>query len=142
MSAPDPGSEETRAVVARYARRAPRNLYSPLRPEVWQGLQERQRAMLRGFAARGCSDLAALHLTEVGCGGGGNLLELLRLGATAAQLTGLELLPERLAAARESLPAATTLWLGDATRAPVPQGSQDIVLQPFSSIWPMRCGRG
>jgi hypothetical protein len=75
---------EPQSVVRRYARRqagAAAGLYKPLRPEMWQGLQERQRVMLRGFAARGCTDLATLHITEVGCGGGGNLLELLRLGA-------------------------------------------------------------
>ena len=36
--------------------------------------------MLRLFARRGMTDLASLRLLEVGCGGGGNLLELLRLG--------------------------------------------------------------
>jgi SAM-dependent methyltransferase len=132
-------SDETRAVVERYARRRPAGLYSPLRPEVWQGLQERQRAMLRGFAARGWPDLADLRLTEVGCGAGGNLLELLRLGARPEHLLGLELLPERHAAARHALPAATPVWLGDATQAPahlVAPASQDVVLQStvFSSL--------
>jgi len=129
-------NDETRAVADRYARRGASNLYSPLRPEVWQGLQERQRAMLRRFKAAGITDLAPLRITEVGCGGGGNLLELLRLGARPEHLTGLELLPERHAAARHALPAASTVWLGDATQAPVAPGSQDIVLQStvFSSL--------
>ena len=73
---------------------------------------------------------------EVGCGSGGNLLELLRLGFAPQRLTGLELLRERFDAARARLPAATTLWLGDATLAPVADASQDIVLQStvFSSL--------
>lgn len=130
------GGGEPEAVRERYARRAASGLYSPLRPEVWQGLQERQRAMLRGFAARGWSDLSVLRLTEVGCGSGGNLLELLRLGAQPEHLTGLELLPERHAVARHVLPAATTLLLGDATQALVATASQDVVLQStvFSSL--------
>jgi SAM-dependent methyltransferase len=129
-------NDETRAVAERYARRGAGSLYSPLRPEVWQGLQERQRAMLRRFKAAGITDLAPLRITEVGCGSGGNLLELLRLGARPEHLTGLELLPERHAAARHALPAASTVWLGDATQAPVAPGSQDIVLQStvFSSL--------
>jgi SAM-dependent methyltransferase len=129
-------SEETRQVAERYARRPADDRYSPLRPEVWQGLQERQRALLRCFAAEGLTDLAPLRVTEVGCGGGGNLLELLRLGARPEHLTGLELLPERHAAARHALPAAATVWLGDATQAPVVPGSQDIVMQAtvFSSL--------
>ena len=44
---------ETTAVAQRYARRGVSDLYSALRPEVYLGVQERQRAMLRGFAARG-----------------------------------------------------------------------------------------
>lgn len=131
-------SEETDAVVERYARRQALGggRYSPLRPDVWQTLQERQRALLRRFAREGITDLAPLRLLEVGCGSGGNLLELLRLGFRPEHLTGLELLPERHAEARQVLPAATPLWLGDATQAPVEPGSQDIVLQStvFSSL--------
>jgi len=129
-------NDEIRNVAERYARRGASGLYSPLRPEVWQGLQERQRAMLRRFKAAGITDLAPLRITEVGCGGGGNLLELLRLGARPEHLTGLELLPERHTAARHTLPAASTVWLGDAAQAPIAPGSQDIVLQStvFSSL--------
>jgi SAM-dependent methyltransferase len=127
---------EPRAVAERYARRADGDRYSALRPEVWQMLQERQRALLRGFVARGLTDLALLHLTEVGCGSGGNLLELLRLGFAPEHLHGLELLPDRHAQARHVLPVATSVWLGDALQAPVPDGSQDLVLQStvFSSL--------
>jgi SAM-dependent methyltransferase len=127
---------EPRAVAERYARRADGDRYSVLRPEVWLMLQERQRALLRGFVERGLTDLPTLQLTEVGCGSGGNLLELLRLGFAPEHLRGLELLPERHAQARRVLPAATSLWLGDALQAPVPDGSQDLVLQStvFSSL--------
>ncbi len=130
------GHDETRAVADRYARRAAGDRYSLLRPEVWQMLQERQRALLRGLVEHGFTDLPALRATEVGCGSGGNLLELLRLGLAPQHLTGLELLPERHALARQALPAATTVWLGDATQAPVPDQSQDLVLQStvFSSL--------
>ncbi len=128
---------EPRAVAERYARRpAVDDRYSLLRPEVWQTVQERQRVLLRLLAAHGVRDLAALRLTEVGCGAGGNLLELLRLGFAPEHLHGIELLPERHAQARQRLPAATTLWLGDATLAPVPPASQDFVLAAtvFSSL--------
>ena len=131
--------DETRAVADRYARRAgvvAGDRYSLLRPEVWQMVHERQRALLRGLVEHGYTDLPALHATEVGCGSGGNLLELLRLGFAPQHLTGLELLPERHAQARLALPATTTVWLGDATQAPVAEGSQDLVLQStvFSSL--------
>lgn len=128
---------EPDAVAARYARRAPADdRYSPLKPDVWQTLHERQRALLRLWARAGVGDLADKCLVEVGCGGGGNLLELLRLGFEPQHLMGLELLPERHARARQVLPAATPVWLGDASQAPVEPASQDFVLQStvFSSL--------
>jgi SAM-dependent methyltransferase len=128
---------EAQALAARYARRAgAADRYSALRPEVWHWMHERQRALLRGLARRGLTDPAALRLAEVGCGSGGNLLELLRLGFAPEHLQGIELLPERHAAARHVLPAATPVWLGDAVHAPIAPGSLDLVLQStvFSSL--------
>ncbi len=137
---PQPLRDEAQAISARYARRQSRDdladLYSPLRPEVLLSRQERERGLARLLALHAPRPLAELDVLEVGCGTGGNLLELLRLGATPALLTGLELLPERHAAACEALPAAATVWLGDATQAPVVAESQDVVLQStvFSSL--------
>jgi SAM-dependent methyltransferase len=73
------------------------------------------------------ADLAALRVVEVGCGSGGNLLELLRMGCQAHHLVGIELLPERLAQARGVLPQAVQLLGGDALQAPIAPASQDIV---------------
>ncbi|MDT7834477.1 class I SAM-dependent methyltransferase [Aquabacterium sp. OR-4] len=129
---------ETAAVAARYARRAglPADRYSLLRPEVWQMVQERQRAMLRLLVRAGLTDLPSLRVLEVGCGAGGNLLELLRLGFAPAHLSGAELLPERLAQARAVLPAAVALHGGDASTLDIAPDSQHIVLQStvFSSL--------
>jgi SAM-dependent methyltransferase len=136
-SPPPDEIDETASVAARYARRVSADArYSPLKPDVWQTLHERQRRLLRRMVREGCTDLAALTLVEVGCGAGGNLLELLRLGFAPQHLMGLELLPERHARARAVLPAATDVWLGDATQAPVQPASQDLVLQStvFSSL--------
>jgi SAM-dependent methyltransferase len=127
---------ETDAVVQRYARRQDMGRYSMQRPEVWQAVQERQRAMLGLFDQAGLDDLSRLRLLEVGCGAGGNLLELLRLGFAPAHLSGIELLPERLAMARTVLPQALALHGGDALDMPVPAGSLDIVFAStvFSSL--------
>ena len=135
----EPTHDETRAVADRYARRSAAGgaeRYSILRPEVWQMLHERQRALLQLMVRQGCTDLPQLRLTEVGCGSGGNLLELLRLGFAPQHLQGLELLPERHAQAQQCLPQALMLHLGDATGAPIEPGSQDLVLQStvFSSL--------
>jgi len=127
---------EAEAIAARYARRQALERYSMQRPEVLLSVQERQRAMLRLFARAGLHDLSSLRLLEVGCGAGGNLLELLRLGFAPQHLSGIELLPERLALARHVLPAALALSQGDAVQAPVAAHSLDIVFVStvFSSL--------
>lgn len=129
-------THEPDEVAQRYARRQVGDRYSLLRPEVWQMVHERQRAMLKLFARHGVRDLSVLRLLEVGCGQGGNLLELLRLGFAPEHLSGIELLPERLAQARRCLPAALALHEGDALQAPIADASQDIVFAAtvFSSL--------
>ncbi|OWQ87493.1 SAM-dependent methyltransferase [Roseateles aquatilis] len=137
---------ELQAIIQRYARRDERlaglERYSLLRPEVWQMLHERQAAMLRLLASHAAENDVAMgpvaqwRMTEVGCGAGGNLMDMLRLGLLPQHLTGVELLPERLEAARAVLPAPLRLLAGDASQADVEPGSQDLVLQStvFSSI--------
>ena len=130
------GQDDRDAMAARYARRGAPERYSFLQPDVWQSVQERQRAMLACFVRAGWATLADKHAVEVGCGAGGNLLELLRLGFMPERLTGIELLPERAAHARQVLPAALRLIEGDASAAPIAPGSQHLVLQStvFSSL--------
>ncbi len=130
---------ETDRVAERYARRAagqPTDRYSLLQPDVWQTVQERQRVMLQMLARRGWHDLPERTLLEVGCGAGGNLLEFLRMGFRPEHLTGLELLPERHAESRATLPERVALHLGDACAAPVGDASCDLVFQAtvFSSL--------
>ena len=125
-----------------YARRTPQQLqrYSLLRPEVWRAWQERQRTMLRLFADLGWSDFSQRRVVEVGCGAGGNLLELLRMGFMPRNLKGIELLPGRHEHACEVLPSSLRLILGDAlsdeAERLIPPASQDIVMQftVFSSV--------
>ena len=133
---PGPISTEARAVVERYTRRMASDRYSLLRPEVWQAVQERQRAQLRLFAALGWTSLDDKRVVDVGCGDGGNLLEWMRLGFEGRRLTGLELLEERARAARQRLPSDVRVIQGDALAAPIEPASQDVVHQAvvFSSL--------
>ncbi len=139
---PDPNTQamadtEADRVRLRYARRTPHDArYSLFNAAALLAWQERQRAMLRTFVALGLLDLSALRLLEVGSGDGANLLELLRMGFAPENLCGIELLPERHAAARGRLPAGVVLTLGDAAAMPVAQASQDVVFQStvFSSL--------
>jgi SAM-dependent methyltransferase len=128
---------ESEAVRQRYAQRDPADeRYHPLNPEVWLARQERERAVLKLLLRLGWRDLHNRRVVEVGCGAGGNLLELLRIGFTPEHLCGLELLPERHAQACAVLPRTTCLWLGDAAEAPIEPATQDIVLQStvFTSL--------
>ena len=130
-------SREPEALAERYARRAVANdRYHPLRPEVQHALQECQRALRVLLARAGIASVEDLRLTEVGCGSGGNLLELLQLGFAPQHLQGIELLPERAQQARARLPPALRLIEGDATQADIAPASQHLVLQAtvFSSL--------
>ncbi|MDH3459506.1 MAG: class I SAM-dependent methyltransferase [Burkholderiaceae bacterium] len=126
-------------VRARYLRRVDSiepDRYSLLKPDVWHSVFERQRAMLKLFAAHGFNSFTQTRLLEVGCGAGGNLLELLRMGFAPENLSGVELLPERFALARRALPTAVTLHEGNAVQLQVAGRSLDIVLAStvFSSL--------
>ena len=134
MNAPE--HDETRAIAERYARRNVGDRYHPLRPEIWQTRQDRERALIALLRRHARCPLAELDVLEVGCGHGDNLLELLRLGFDPARLVGNELLPERAASARLRLPAATRLLEGDATQLELTDGGFDIVYAStvFSSI--------
>ncbi len=124
-------------IEAAYQRRGtadPR--YHPLRPEQMQALQERERVLAALLRRHGRTDTAALRAAELGCGAGGNLLMLLQLGFRPEHLCGAELMPERLALARERLPPGVQLHGGDACQAPIAPASQDLVLAftVFSSV--------
>lgn len=127
---------EPQAVAERYARRAVGDRYDPRRPEVLLERQGRERALVALLNRHLPRPLADYAVLEVGCGGGDNLLDLLRLGATPARLVGNELLPERAARARERLPAAVAVHEGDALALPFEAASFDLVLQytVFSSL--------
>lgn len=129
--------QEVDAVVARYAKRSATDWrYNVLNPASLAMWQERQRAIARLWRGIGWLDLSQRRLVDVGCGTGSGLLDCLQLGFSAANLQGIELLPERAALARSRLPATTRLHEMDASRAPIEPGSQDVVSQStvFSSL--------
>lgn len=80
--------------------------------------------------------VADLHVLEMGCGSGGNLLDLIRIGFDPKRLVGVELLKERHEAAKSILPSATTLIHGNAAKVDLPDNHFDIVYQStvFTSL--------
>ena len=124
------------AMAARYARRSAPERYSFLQPDVCHAVQERQRVMLDFFRRAGWTGLADKRGVEVGCGAGGNLQELLRLGFMPERLTGIEMLAGRIEHARHVLPSALRLIQGDARQVDIEAASLQLVLQStvFSSV--------
>jgi SAM-dependent methyltransferase len=127
---------ELDAVAARYARREAGDVYSMLRPEVCMSFQERQRALVTLLNRYAPASIAELRVLEIGCGSGGNLLELLRLGFSPQNLVANELLPDRARAARQNLPAACSIHEGDASALKFDAGYFHIVYQStvFTSL--------
>jgi SAM-dependent methyltransferase len=71
--------------------------------------------------------LADRTVLEVGCGGGGELAYLLELGASAPRLVGVDLLPERIDAARQAFPELD-FRVGNAEHLEFAGGTFDLVL--------------
>jgi SAM-dependent methyltransferase len=130
-------TKELEEISLRYARRNVGDRYSILKPEVWHSVQEVQREILLLLSKRlGWNNFNGRRLTEVGCGTGGNLLDFLRFGFSPEALCGIELLPERVAAARRVLPITVQIHQDDATKVHIDKATQDVVFQSvvFSSI--------
>lgn len=142
MTNPPPTAAPTEIdrIRAEYDRRAAaselNDRYSPLNPSVYLATQERQRQIIRFLNQFQTLPLGEAKILEVGCGMGGNLRELIQLGAKPQNIIGNDLMPDRIETARELLPSGVTLLDGDALELDLQPASFDIVMQStvFSSI--------
>ena len=130
---------ESEQIKRRYAERAHRQcdaLYDPLVAYNVLVRQEKERAVVRCINRFRLPPVGSKTVLEVGCGGGGNLVELCRLGFSPANLTGVELLEDRARQARTRLPGEVNIITGDATRVTLGPAGFDLVLQStvFTSI--------
>jgi ubiquinone/menaquinone biosynthesis C-methylase UbiE len=126
-SSKDPEADRVRDA---YARRAELRLDS--RYDYWQPAnlfiyQARERAVLALLREARLLPLTGRHVLDVGCGDGAVLRDMQRYGALAENLSGLDLLPERVDRARELTPGAR-VEQGDARALAFADGSQDVVL--------------
>ena len=131
---------ETQRIKERYARRleaGSNKQWLALDPYGMCVRQERELALARLLRNKQKDrDLATLTCTEIGCGTGGNLQQLVMFGFSPANLTGNELLEYQAKKARETLPSTIQIDIGDALELELAKGSQDIVYAStvFSSI--------
>lgn len=102
--------------------------YDPSRAEVQQLLHERSGAIDDLLSEQGWNDRQVRRVLELGCGAGGNLSAMLRLGFAAERMAGIDLQAARIQSARAVLPATVNLQVGDALKAPWPAGSMDLVM--------------
>lgn len=140
-------SERIRREYARRAERVPSSRYAASSPAQLFMRQIRERAVLRLLADAGRIPLAGAHILEIGCGQGQWLVDFETWGATRRNLAGIDLISPRVELAQARLSDLRTesgavvvkgadIRVGDASRLPWPDDSQDIVLQSmvFSSI--------
>lgn len=132
-------ASEAARIKEAYARRLQSgrdNRYSFLNVSQLSRIQELERRLLRILKRASCADLRQQRILEVGCGTGFWLREFIRWGAEPHHLSGVDLLEDRVARARELCPACVDLKVADASKLPFPSAEFDIVFQMtvFTSI--------
>jgi hypothetical protein len=131
-------------------RAAPPRPLQPAAPDVWQSVQERQRALLRLLVARAGRPRAPAR-AEVGCGTGGNLLECCAWAlrpSTCRHRTAARAPRQARASCRgrarcgRATPAGADRSRAARTWCCSPPCSRRCWTMPSSSSWPRRCGAG
>jgi ubiquinone/menaquinone biosynthesis C-methylase UbiE len=131
-------TNELRRIKAVYNARIEANVisrYSLLRPGELFMSQERERALLRLLRQSGIADMTNLRILEVGCGRAHRLLDWVRWGARAGNLTGIDLMEPLIREARSNMLSAG-FALASAGNLPFRDAEFDAVTQLtlFSSI--------
>lgn len=128
-------SEETR-IKSVYAQRQGAFRYSWFNQGQLFRLHELERDILAILRSNGFGDLHDKKVLEVGCGQGQWLREFIKWGAAPENMTGIDLLPDRVKKARQLCPQGVEIQCGNAARLAFRNDSFDLVLQftVFSSI--------
>lgn len=129
-------AERIRQAYASRGQRTPADQYSAFEPYNIHRFQELDRRILGFLGKQMPEGLGQKTILEIGCGAGYWLRQFIQWGACADNVTGIDLLPERIRAARERSPKGARLSCGDASQLEFPNNTFDIVLQStvFSSI--------
>lgn len=128
--------EETR-IRAAYAKREKDDArYSWFNPAYQLMIRECERRILARLKQIGFADLQSKSVLEIGCGRGYWLREFVKWGARPENVTGIDLLMDRVVQARELCPAGVRVHCCSAAQLSFSSESFDIVLQAtvFTSI--------
>ena len=132
----DPITMEEARIRAVYGKREDRDRYSLFSPGALFIVQQIERRILSSLGRSGLSDFSSAMILEVGCGTGHWLREFTKWGARPENVTGIDLLPDRLSRARRSCAPAVRLQCASAADLPYANESFDLVFQftVFTSI--------
>jgi len=128
-------SEETR-IKAAYARCQESSRYSWFNQGQLFQVHGLERDILAILRSNGLEQLQDKKIFEIGCGQGHWLREFIKRGASPANVTGIELISDRMAQARELCPREVHIACGNAANLAFENGSFDCVLQftVFTSV--------
>lgn len=124
----DRETKRLKTVYEQYASdKSYQDLWHPLNPIAAYYMRVREDAFWWGIR-RHYRDLAELTVLDVGCGTGGFLRRCIELGAKPANVKGVDLSPDRVAAAKKTNPLLDIVQ-GEADRLPFDDNSFDVVTQ-------------
>jgi len=131
--------EEAR-IHAAYAKRNGDGRYSWFSPGHLFMIQERERVLLDLFRTKGIAPLEEKRILDVGCGTGYWLRQFINWGARPQNITGVDLLSDRIIEAKNLCPETMRIECGSAAELRLDDSYYDLVLQSmvFSSILDQR----
>ena len=127
---------EENLIRTRYAKRKLDSKYSLFNPGHLFMIQERERFTLDLLRNQGITPLGQKTILEIGCGTGFWLRQFINWGVQPQNITGVDLLPDRIAQAKELCPEVMQIHIGRATKLQMEDAQFDLVLQSlvFSSM--------
>lgn len=131
-------SEETRIKTV-YAQRQGASRYSWFNQGHLFHIQELERDILSALRARDLTQLQDKKILEIGCGQGLWIREFIQWGAQPENMTGIDVIPERVSQGKRLCPQGVRISCGNAAKLSFDSASFDLILQftVFSSILDM-----